>query len=213
LGNPGVSAVRPFSGSKSLRLVYKGHVGIDPGAGGCFMDRTMSAKSDTVYFSVQIYLENFIPDYVSTKMIQFGMDNTYPNFWWEMQNGVFNLNLAVTSVTPTSFNIGGVAMPQNQWFCAEGRITMNTPGVANGIVQSWINGVQQINQTNLLLRNVVLTDLNGPASQLHRIQFYTQNGRGVIYYDNLKVSHDTRVGCTGSPSGDIQAPLAPSNLR
>ena len=30
LGNPGVSTLRPFSGSKSLRLVFTGHVGIDP---------------------------------------------------------------------------------------------------------------------------------------------------------------------------------------
>ena len=213
LGNPTVSTLRPFSGSKSLRLVYNGHVGIDPGAGGCFIDRAFGALSDTVYFSVQTYQENFTVDSTVTKMIQFGSATSYPNFWWEMLFGGRNLSLAVTSVTPTSFNIYGGAIPANQWVCLEGRITMNTPGVANGIVQSWVNGVQQINRTNLLLRNAVLTDGNGPNSKMNRVQLYTQHGLGVIYYDDLKVSRDARIGCTGSQASDIQAPLAPSNLR
>ncbi|MEK7784692.1 MAG: Ig-like domain-containing protein [Chloroflexota bacterium] len=208
LGNPGVSTLRPFSGSKSLRLVYRGHVGEDPGAGGCFIDRSIGGASDTAYFSVRIYLENFTPDRVSTKMIQLGQSCCYPNFWWLMGGGQSNLNMAVTSMVPSSFNIPGGSMPQNQWFCAEGRITMNTPVVAIGIVQSWINGVQQINRTDLMLRNATLTDKNGPNSRMDRIQLYTQNGLGVIYYDDLQVSRDARIECgsTPPPPVDTQAP-------
>ena len=213
LGNPGVSTARPFSGSKSLRLVYHGTVGSDPGAGGCYIDRPMNAVSDTMFFRIYTFMENFTPDSVGTKMIKFYNTGNYPNFWWEMFYGTPNANVAISSEVPTSFNVLGGAIPQNQWACLEGHIAMNTPGVSNGIIQTWVNGVLVTNRTNLMLRNAVLTSQNGPNSGLSSAQLYVQHGRGVIYYDNFAVSRDARIGCTGSPAGDTQAPGAPSNLR
>ena len=61
LGNPGVSTERPHSGSKSLKLVYRGKVGVDPGAGGCFIDRSLTTASDTAYFRMD-QQENFQAD-------------------------------------------------------------------------------------------------------------------------------------------------------
>lgn len=213
-GNPGISTLRRFSGSKSLRLVYNGKAGIDPGAGGCFMNRYLNALSDTIYIRIYTYMENFTPDSVGTKMIQVGHSGSYPNFWWEMYYSTPNFNMSVTSIVPTSFNIGGGAIPQNQWVCLEGRITMNTPGVANGIIQSWVNGVQVTNRTNLLLRNATLTQKNGPNSRLQFVQLYTQHGRGVIYYDDFTVSRGARIGCSGSaPAGDTTAPQSPTGVR
>ena len=213
LGNPGVSTERPHSGSKSLKLVYRGAVGKDPGAGGCFIDRNLNALSDTAYFRVWTYQVNFAVNSVGTKMIQFAMNSSYPNFWWEMFSSTPNLSMAVSSTDPTSFNVFGGSIPQNQWTCLEGRITMNTPGVANGILQSWVNGTQQINRTDLLLRNATLTRQNGPNSRLEFTRLYVQHGVGTIFYDEYAVSRDARIGCTASPSGDRQAPRAPSNLR
>ena len=211
LGNPGISTARSFSGSKSLRLVYNGHVGVDPGAGGCYIDRNLNAPSDTIYIRIYTYMENFTVDSVGTKMVQVGQAGSYPNFWWQMFYGTPNFNMAVTSLVPTSFNIGGGSIPQNQWVCLEARITMNTPGVANGIIQSWVNGAQQINRTNVLLRNAVLNAQNGPNSRLQFVQLYTQHGRGVIYYDDFAVSRDARIGCSGSPppAGDTTPPVPP----
>ena len=211
LGNPGVSTSRPRSGSKSLRLVYNGKVGVDPGAGGCFIDRYLPALSDTVYIRTYVFLENFTVDSVGTKMIFVGQSGSYPNFWWEMYYGAPNFNMSITSLVPNSFNIGGGSIPQNQWVCLEGRITMNTPGAANGIIQSWVNGAQQINQTTAFLRNAVLIQQNGPNSRLQLVRLYTQHGRGVIYYDDFAVSRDARIGCSGSPppAGDTTPPVPP----
>ena len=180
LGNPGVSALRPFSGSKSLRLVYNGHVGIDPGAGGCFIDRALNAVSDTFYFRIQAYLENFIPDHVSTKMIQVGQNGSYPNFWWSMLFSSYAFDIGFVSPDPPSFNLFGSLIPQNQWVCLEGRITMNTPGVYNGIIQTWVNGSLVINRTDLMLRNAVLSQQTGPNSQLRFVKFYQPHDRGVL---------------------------------
>ena len=215
LGNPGISTSRDFTGAKSLRLVYHGTVGVDPGAGGCFVDRYLPALSDTVYIRTYVYLDNFTVDSVGTKMIFVGQSGSYPNFWWQMFGGISNFNLSISSLVPTSFNIGGgPPIPQNQWACLEGRITMNTPGVANGIIQSWVNGVQVTNRTNLLLRNATLTQKNGPNSRLQFVQLYTQHGRGVIYYDDFTVSRGARIGCSGSaPAGDTTAPQSPTGVR
>ena len=177
------------------------------------MNRYLNALSDTIYMRIYTYMENFTPDSTGTKMVQAGQSGSYPNFWWEMHFGVPNFDMSVTSTVPTSFNIGGGPIPQNQWVCLEGRITMNTPGVANGIIQSWVNGTQQINRTNLLLRNAVLNQKNGPNSRLQFVQLYTQHGRGIIYYDNFAVSRDARIGCSGSaPASDATPPAIPSGI-
>ena len=214
LGNPGVSTERPHSGSKSLKLVYRGKVGVDPGAGGCFIDRSLTAASDTAYFRMWTWQENFQADSVGTKMIQFAQNSTYPNFWWEMALSNEAMMMAVTSSSPPgSSNIfASVTIPQNQWVCLEGRITMNTPGVANGIIQSWVNGTQSINRTDVLLRNATLANFNGPNSRMAFTRLYVQHGVGTIYYDDYAVSRDARIGCTESPLGDRQAPRAPSGF-
>ena len=214
LGNPGVSTDRAFSGSKSVKLVYKGAVGVDPGAGGCYIDRYLPALSDTVYLRIYTYMQNFTVNNVGTKMINIGMSGSYPSFWWEMLYGQPSLSGVVSSTVPATFNILGGSIPQNQWACLEGRITMNTPGVANGIFQTWVNGAQQINRTDLLLRNATLTQQNGPNSRLQYVRLYTQHGWGTIYYDDFAVSRDARIGCSGSPApaSDTTPPVPPSGL-
>lgn len=212
--NPALSTDRAHSGTKSLKLVFTGRVGINPGAGGCYLDRNLNAVSDTAYFRVWTYQVNFQADSVGTKMFKFGQDASYPNFWWEMALSSEAMMMAVTTPDPPSFNIfASVTIPQNQWVCLEGRITMNTPGVADGIVQSWVNGVADLNRTNLLLRNAVLTQKNGPNSRIQFTQIYIQHGVGTLYYDDYAVSRDARIGCGGTlPVGDTTPPTAPSSL-
>jgi polysaccharide lyase-like protein len=213
LGNPGISTDRAFSGSKSVKLVFNGTVGVDPGAGGCYMDRYLPALSDTLFTRIYIYLENFTANSTGTKMLFAGQNGAYPNFWWE-QNGGPNLNMIISSTTPDGQNVYGGALPQNQWACIETRITMNTPGAANGIVQSWVNGTQQINRSDLLLRGATLTQQNGPNSQLEFLRIYVQHGWGTMYYDDYAVSRDARIGCSGSPAptGNTTPPAPPTGL-
>ncbi|MEK7784691.1 MAG: hypothetical protein AAB658_04575, partial [Chloroflexota bacterium] len=96
--NPALSTERASSGLKSIKLTYRGAVGVDPGAGGCYMDRSLSGVSDTLYTRIYIYLDNFTPNSVGTKMMKNYQNGSYPNFWWEML-GASNLSLTVVGAS------------------------------------------------------------------------------------------------------------------
>ena len=213
LGNPGVSTLRPYSGTKSLRLVYRGKAGIDPGAGGCYIDRNLSGPGETLWARYYMYMENFTVDSTGTKVTLSGEACCYPSFWWWMPFGQTTLSVAVQGIEVSpgvrdTQNVYGSAIPQNQWACIETRITMSTPGVDNGIIQTWINGVAGINKTNQRLR--ASNGINSATAMFRFVRLYTQHGLGVIYYDDYAVSRDARIGCTGSPPGDTRPPRAPS---
>ena len=215
LGNPGVSTLRPFSGSKSLRLVFNGHAGVDPGAGGCFIDRNLNGPSDTLYVRYYMYLENFAVDAaVGTKMTLQGEQCCYPSFWWLLPFGGPTLSVAVQGVilnngTQDTETLFGGTISQNQWACIETRTTMSAPGVDNGIVQAWINGTQVINKTTQRMRSATLNQGNSPTTQHRFVRLYTQHGRGVIYYDDYAVSRDARIGCSGSSTPASYTDLPP----
>ena len=216
LGNPGISTLRPFSGSKSLRLVFNGVAGVDPGAGGCFVDRYLPARSDTLYTRFYMYMENFTVNQTQTKITNSGQEGLYPSFWWSMNFGSPNLGVNVQGIildngVQETVNLYGGGIPQNQWACIETRITMSAPGVDNGIVQAWINGAQTLNKTNQRMRAATLNQHNSPTTQFQLVRLYTQSGRGVIYYDNYAVSRDARIGCSGSPppTSDTTPPVPP----
>lgn len=220
LGNPGVSTLRPFSGSKSLRLVFNGVAGVDPGAGGCFIDRYLPAKSDTLYTRFYMYMENFTVNSTQTKVTFHGQDSGYPSFWWSMSFGSTSLGVQVQGIilnngVLSTENVIGGSIPQNQWVCIETRLTMSTPGVDNGIVQAWINGAQTINKTNQRMRSATLNQQNTPTAGFQVVRLYVQHGRGVIYYDEYAVSRDARIGCSGSPApaSDTTPPTPPTGVR
>jgi hypothetical protein len=212
LGNPGVSTDRAFNGLKSAKETFRGHAGKDPGAGGCFMNRKLNEPSETLYTRVYMYMDNFTVDSTSTKMFSQGGDG-YPSFYWIMPWGKPTLSVGVVGIIKDSGkrdseNVYGAAIPQNQWVCLETRITMSTPGVDDGIIQAWIDGEQVINKTNQRMRGATINQNNLPDAKFKTIQLYTQNGRGNIYYDDLAVSRDARLGYIGSPT----PPSAPSAL-
>jgi hypothetical protein len=213
-GGPTPSSDRFFSGSKSAKLIYRGHVGTDPGAGGCYIDRYFPGPGTTLYTRFMMYMENFIYDQtVGTKIILQGEDCCYPSFWWGMPNGTNSLYVAIQGVildngTSDAQSVVGGSIPQNQWNCIETRLTMSTPGVDDGIVQAWINGTQIMNKTNQRMRAATLNQSNSPNAQFRFVRLYTQHGRGLIYYDDVAVSRDARIGCgsTPPPPIDTQAP-------
>jgi hypothetical protein len=219
LGNPGISTDRAFSGSKSVKLVYQGIAGVDPGAGGCFVDRYLPAMSDTLYTRFYMYMDNFTVNSVGTKVTLQGQNGAYPGFWWEFPNGASSMGVYVqgiildNGVQDTVIVYGGT-IPQNQWVCVELRLTMSTPGVDNGIMQQWINGTQTMNVTNQRMRAATLNQLNSPSAQFQFVRLYTQHGWGTIYYDDYAVSRDARIGCSGSPAptGNTTPPAPPTGL-
>lgn len=198
-GCPGVidvSTTQVHSGSKSIKMTYNG---VEPPNMTCFISRYLNAISDTVYGRIWIYLNNFTPNDVATKMIQLAEYNSYPNFWWAtitttaIKMGVTNDGNGFTTYTQN----GSDVLPQNQWTCLEFQITMNTPGQANGILRTWKNGstTPGMNVTNGQWRGTTLNGFNGPNSNMQFTNFYVQHGSGVIYYDDYAVSRDARIGC------------------
>ena len=209
LGNPGISTARPFTGAKSVKEVFPG---------GCYMERDLPVRSNTLYTRFYMYMENFTVDSTGTKITRHEDSVAgYPGFWWGMPYGQPNLSVSVEGIISNSGvliteNIHGGPIPQNQWVCIETRITMSTPGVDNGIVQAWINGTQVMNKTNQRMRSATLNQRNGPNVQIGRAKLYTQLGKGIIYYDDYAVSRDARIGCSGggSTTSDLTPPATPT---
>ena len=216
LGNPGVSTDRAFSGSKSLKETFRGAAGVDPGAGGCFMDRYLPALSDTIYNRFYMYMQNFTVNSTGTKITSQGPNGLYPSFWWAMPFGNPTLAVGVQGIilnngVQDTETVYGGSIPQNQWVCIEIRLTMSSPGVDNGIIQAWINGTQVMNKTTQRMRAATLNQKNSPTAKFQVVSLYTQHGVGTIYYDDYAVSRDARIGCSGSPppASDTTPPVPP----
>ncbi len=199
-----ISSQRTFGGSKkSLKMTYVGH---DP-AKTCFLDKKFNATVDTVYTRIYMFLDNFKASDINTKIFTNSMVKRYPNFWWSLVGPTNTHRVAIEGTTLGSdANIQGGTIPSGRWVCLETRVSLNTPGVANGIIQSWVDGAPRINRNDLLLRqgtekyiNGQLPDanFNGPNSHLEYTRFYRQHGLGTIYYDSFAVSK-ARIGCTGA---------------
>ena len=210
------SADRFHSGSRSAKLIFRGHQGVTPGYKSCFKDRNLNAPTTgTLYTRFWIYMENFTVDSTTTKLTLHPAYNSdaYTSMWWVMTWGSPNFSVGVQknwsppALNDPTENIYGQTIPQNQWVCLETRLTYATPGQQNGIVQNWINGVQGINRTNVWM------DQTGQQSVFRAVRMYTQDGVGTIYYDDYAVSRDARIGCGGATTPvDTTPPASPSGF-
>ena len=230
------STERPHIGARSLKMEYTGNVGITSGFRSCFMDRNLVGRSTTLYTRIFIYMTgsggrtDFIGGTAATKIYSTAARssvtgaNTYPGFWW--LGALFsNVGHALTlegvpnSAQPTATalqgkNITGGGFPQNQWVCMETRVSLGSPGQANGIIQTWINGQPRMNSQNerlLVQTQGQFGGRNSPYSQFAYMRLYVQNGIGIIYVDDFAVSRDARIGC-GSSVSDPTPPNVPNGV-
>jgi hypothetical protein len=197
------STARVHSGSRSLKLTY---IGQNPPQ-TCFMDRYYPVTG-TIYSRLYVFLDGFRAVDAGSKMFFYG-ENKYPNFWTYFfgSTNTFTMNLQGAVLTGPSANLKSGTIPTGRWVCIEQRITMNTPGVANGIYQSWVDGVQRHNHTNLLMQNA------SANTKMKFTRLYRQHGFGAIYLDDYAVSRNARIGCSGStPSSDTTAPETPTGI-
>ena len=212
-----ISSQRSFSGSKSLKMTYVGDLGAT--AFTCFIDRFFPA-SDTVYTRIYLFLDGFTASNINTKMYTQSHDKHYPRFWWSLHQSSNIMRVAIEGTTlGANANLPGGAFPSGRWACLETRVTLNTPGMADGIVQAWVDGVQRIDRTDLMMRNATEVlingtlpnaNYNGPSSRMQYTRMYRQHGNGVIYFDELAVGN-TRIGCLGAQT-DATPPAPPSNF-
>lgn len=211
-----ISTTRVHSGSKSLKLTYPP----PDSEGGCYNEKRYTLTT-TVYMRFWMFLDNFsTASGVPTKIIpNMNLSNpTSPNVYY----GVFFNNtlgatlqgITLANGTTDSVNRYGGAIPQNQWVCIETRFTPSSPGGTDGILQTWVNGTQQMDFRNERMSPSVTNGIYKAYPQYDAVRFYRQHGVGTIYYDDLAVSGDARIGCgsTPPPAPDTTPPTMPGSF-
>ena len=200
-----------FSGSGSLRYNFDSVCYPDSSAQtncGGFMDRTF-APTATLWKRFYIRLSSgFTVSDVFTKLMRSDTNGLTSNWWTLGCCGQFKLEVHDQNVPVgnTSVYYTGYTMPTNQWVCIETYEKLNTPGVADGVQQAWVDGVQVLNQTGIPFR------ASGDNSLYVNNRLYRQTGLGSIWFDHIAVG-DTRIGCVGTPpSGDTTPPATPTGF-
>ena len=201
-----------FSGNGAVRLDYPSVCYPDASAQnncGGYMDRAITPTS-TLYRRFYVRLSSgFTVSDVYTKLMR--SDTSGPNSnWWVLgccgskqllvsEQNVPNVGSTIN--VPTSFT-----MQDARWYCVETMEQLNTPGVANGQSQVWVDGVQVMNQTGITYRQA------GDNSLFVNNRLYRQTGIGSIWFDRIAVG-DSRIGCSGAPPpSDTTPPAVPSGL-
>lgn len=129
-------------------------------------------------------------------------------FWFNMYFGLgMIISAENTPNTGSTTNISiGITMSRNEWTCIEYKCVANTPGVPNGGLQIWKNGVL-CNVTYMGLTSTNHTAIQwrgtGNTSLWDFIMFYRQGGGpiapapvGHIWHDRVAVGN-TRIGLVG----------------
>lgn len=109
-------------------------------------------------------------------------------------------------------NQGTAATISSSWVCFETRVRYNTPGVANGIIQYWMDNVLKGDYQNREFLGSATSDLAPSTAQQSYVRLYNDRGTGDLYVDQLQISNQ-RLGCTGSTPPASTTVIAPTNLQ
>jgi hypothetical protein len=96
-----------------------------------------------------------------------------------------------------------ITLQDNRWYCIETQEVANTPGVANGAARIWVDGVQVLNDSNVMWQRA------GSNFLWREYAVMRQNGEGSFWWDEFAAG-DTRIGCLGAVLDT--APAAPERL-
>lgn len=218
-GIMGISSDRYFSGTKSLKYTY---IGPNPPK-TCWMDRFYPAKTE-IWTREWLFLDTFLPESPGTKHIFNGGsvepapgDGGYPNSWtgFSFASKTLGVGWQGTGAISSDQAIFAGDIPSGRWTCIEVHYKMNTPDVADGIVEVWVDGEQRINNKSFLMRrsSVTINDNvhNTSAGDFSMTRLYRQHGTGVMYLDDYAVG-DAPIGCQGQTPIDTTPPAAPSGM-
>ena len=144
-----------------------------------------------------------------TKMLR-TTSNGISKLWWMMGCcGSKRFMVSLENVPPgssTNYN-SSATLADNRWYCIETHEKLNTPGVSNGILQAWVDGVQVLNVTNVMYR------LSGNNNLWNNVAFFRQIGAGNMWWDRYAAGN-TGLGCGGSGGqADTTPPTIPSGVR
>jgi hypothetical protein len=194
-----------YGGTHSLKQHFLGSK-VQGIQGGTYTDRYFPATED-LWSRYYLYLDNFVVDETQTKLMFQGSECCYPSFWWGMLFGQSSLSVQVQGIHggTETVNIYGPSIPQNRWVCIETHIRMNTPGVANGVIEAWLDGSQGIARYDVYMRDSIASGKNSPTADFVLNRLYVQFGTGDLYFDNLATGNQ-RIGCSGVPPVQSQVP-------
>lgn len=202
-----------FSGNGSVRFDYPSACYPDTSAQnncGGFMDRTFP-PTGTFYRRFYVRISpGFIVSDVFTKLMR--SDTSGPNNnWWALGCCGSRQLLVSDQNVPTMGSAANHStnafLQDGHWYCVETMEQLNTPGVANGIQQAWVDGTQVMNQTDIMFRQ------SGDNSLFYNNRLYRQTGNGSIWFDRVATGN-TRIGCSGTPSSPTtHAPPSPQGLH
>lgn len=215
----GISTTVSKSPTKSLREITYGDKVASPPAAYCWKDRQFGGSYEETYSRVWLFFASgWVASNINTKLYTQGQqDGHYPRVWWGVQGPNNGFRATPEGVPGHGSNWEAGTLPIGQWVCIEGHIKYNTPGVANGVLESWVDGQQRINVTNITWRQATETQIspgnfNGPASRMEYTRLYQQDGTGTRYFDDISFS-TTRIGCGSVPPPvDTTPPQPPTNL-
>ena len=106
---------------------------------------------------------------------------------------------------------GGI-LQGNRWYAVETYVKMNTPGVADGVIRGWVDGVLSYEKTNMMFRKVGHDNLHVRTVWLNVFKGGTDGNcsDSYIYLDQMVVA-SSPIGVINS-SQDTIAPNPPENL-
>ena len=94
---------------------------------------------------------------------------------------------------------GAEAQP-GQWHRVQHRVVLNTPGVANGILEAWLDGKKVLSDDTYLFRNTANIGIN----LFYFSTFYGGNDSSwapsqdqYVFFDNFRISTDSDIPVIG----------------
>lgn len=122
-------------------------------------------------------------------------------------------NCIPTSDIDCGIGTGGM-FDNNRWYLVEMFVKMNTPGVADGVIRGWVDGVLSYEKTNMLFRNVGHDNLHVRTIWLNVYKGGTLGNLSdsEIYLDQLVAATDNQIGAI-STAPIITRPLRGMFLR
>jgi len=86
-------------------------------------------------------------------------------------------------------------LERNRWYCLEQYVKVNTPGVKDGIVRAWIDGVLAFDKTDVHVRDI-------PSIKIEKLWMNVYHGGTApaekdlhLYLDNIVIAR-RQIGCT-----------------
>lgn len=215
-----------FSGTGSLRLNFPASCQpLEFGGAGCggAALRTFPATAEIYrrfYFRMSGTGPNATPSgefeasmTAFTKLVR-TLSEGLPRTWWSMGCCAKTGKTLVVSLensppipvqSATNFYTSRV-LQNNTWYCIETREKLNTPGVADGIQQAWVDGLLVGIKSDYFTRGA------GDTSLWTSFGIFRQTARGNIWFDRYAAG-DTRIGCLGATSAsDTTRPAPPREL-